>query len=125
MHSKASAYVKDYNEKTNWVYFLIKDDELLNKCNTIWDKINDTKIELNDKPVHNKKFLKTGTKFYVDEATDFLDKEVFRDSTTFYFWSVWKILSTCVFKWMQVNWKRVIRCITDDPKSSSDASDEE
>ena len=77
MHSKASAYVKDYNEKTNWVYFLIKDDELLNKCSTIWDKISDTKIELNDIPVHNKNFLKTGTKFYVDEATDFLEKKFF------------------------------------------------
>ena len=70
------AYVKDYNKKTNWIYFLIEDDDLLNKCNTIWDKISDAKIELNDEPVYNKNFLKTKTKFYGDGVTDFLDKEV-------------------------------------------------
>ena len=35
---KASAYAKRYNGQTKWMYFLIEDNELLEKCNTIWDK---------------------------------------------------------------------------------------
>ena len=58
-------------------YFLIKDDNLLNKCYTIWDEISaDVTIKLKSKPVYNKKFLKTKTEFYGDEAKDFYDKEV-------------------------------------------------
>ena len=30
-----STYIKDYDEEPNWIYFLIKDDDLLNKYNTI------------------------------------------------------------------------------------------
>ena len=44
--------------------------------NTIWDKVSaDTKREFDSEPVGNK-FLKTNIKFYWDEATDFLDKEI-------------------------------------------------
>ena len=38
MLPKVSAYVKSYDGQTKWMYFLIEDDELLEKCNTIWDK---------------------------------------------------------------------------------------
>ena len=72
------AYIKDYDEKANWINFLIKDDDLSNKHNSICDKISaNAKIELKYKRVHNKKLLKSKTKFYGDEATDFHDKEVF------------------------------------------------
>ena len=37
---KTSAYVNDYDEKTKWIHFLIKDNNLLKKYNTIWDKVN-------------------------------------------------------------------------------------
>ena len=37
---KTSAYVKSYDEQTKWMYFLIKDDDLLEKYNTIWDKVS-------------------------------------------------------------------------------------
>ena len=40
MLSKASVYVKNYNGQTKWMYFLIEDDDLLKKYNTIWDKVN-------------------------------------------------------------------------------------
>ena len=41
------------------------------------DKITtDIKTELNSESVRSKKFLKTKTKSYGDEATDFHDKEV-------------------------------------------------
>ena len=40
MIPKASAYVKSYDGHTKWIYFLIEDDELLEKNNTIWDKVS-------------------------------------------------------------------------------------
>ena len=40
MLSKASVYVKNYNGQTKWMYFLIEDDDLLKKYNTIWDKVS-------------------------------------------------------------------------------------
>ena len=40
------------------MYFLIEDDVLLEKYNTIWDKVNaDIKKEFDSEPVYNKKFL--------------------------------------------------------------------
>ena len=35
-----SAYVKVYDGQTKWMYFLIEDDELLKKYNTILDKVS-------------------------------------------------------------------------------------
>ena len=35
MPPKTSTYVKSYNGQTKWMYFLIKDDELLEEYNTI------------------------------------------------------------------------------------------
>ena len=49
---KTSAYVKRYDRQTKWMYFLIKDDDLLEKHNAI-------KKEFDSKPVYNKTFLKT------------------------------------------------------------------
>ena len=49
---KTSAYVKRYDRQTKWMYFLIKDDDLLEKYNAI-------KKEFDSKPVYNKTFLKT------------------------------------------------------------------
>ena len=40
MLPKTSAYVKSYYGQTKWMYFLIEDDELLEKYNTIWDKVS-------------------------------------------------------------------------------------
>ena len=39
MLPKTSAYVKSYNRQTKWMYFLIVRDDLLEKYNTIWDKV--------------------------------------------------------------------------------------
>ena len=33
-----SAYVNNYDGQTKWMYFLIEDDDILGKFNTIWDK---------------------------------------------------------------------------------------
>ena len=47
MLPKTSTYVKSYDGQTRQMYFLIKDDELLEKYNTIWDKVSaDVKKDL-------------------------------------------------------------------------------
>ena len=57
-------YRKDFDE-TKYVSFLIKDNELLEKCNEIWGKVtNSIKKELNSESVYNKKYLKTKIKSY-------------------------------------------------------------
>ena len=39
MLPKTRAYLKIYDVQTKWIYFSIKDDDLLEKYNTIWDKV--------------------------------------------------------------------------------------
>ena len=47
MLPKTSAYVKTYDGQPKWMYFLFEDDDLLEKCITIWDKAStDIKKEL-------------------------------------------------------------------------------
>ena len=36
---KMRAYVKGYHDQTKWMYFLIEDDDLLEKYSTTWDKV--------------------------------------------------------------------------------------
>ena len=73
---KTTAYVKRYDEQTKWMYFLIEDNDLLEKFNTIWDKVSTgIKKEFDSKPVCNKNCLKTKIKSYDDEVTNFYDKE--------------------------------------------------
>ena len=77
MLPKTSAYVKSCDGQTKWMYFLIEDDNLLEKYNTIWDKVNaDIKKEFDSKPVYNTNNLKTKIKFHGDEVTDFYDKRI-------------------------------------------------
>ena len=40
MLPKPRAYVKSYYRQNNWIYFLIEDDDLFKKYNTIWDKVS-------------------------------------------------------------------------------------
>ena len=57
--------------------FLIEDDDLLKKYNTIWDKVSThIKKESDSETVYNKEFLKTKIKSHRDEVTDFYDKEI-------------------------------------------------
>ena len=58
------------------MYFLIKDDNLLKKCNSIWDEVSaDIEKEFDSEPVYNKKYLKIKIKSHGDEVTDFYDKK--------------------------------------------------
>ena len=57
-------YRKDFDE-TKYIYFLIKDDELLEQYNEIWEKLkNSLKKELGSNPVYNEKYLKAKIKSY-------------------------------------------------------------
>ena len=52
-----STYVKGQDGKTKWVYFVTEDDDLLEKYNTIWDKVSaDIKKEFDSEPAYKKKF---------------------------------------------------------------------
>ena len=56
------------------MYFLIEDDYLIEKYNTIWNKVSaDIKKEFDSEPVYNKKFLKTKMKSHCDEVIDFYE----------------------------------------------------
>ena len=49
----------------------------MNKCNATCYKVSaDIKKEFDSKPVCNTKFLKTKIKSFIDEATDFHNKEI-------------------------------------------------
>ena len=59
------------------MYFLIEDDDLLEKYNTIWDKVSaDIKKEFNSEPVYNKEFLKNKNKISWRWSTDIYDKKI-------------------------------------------------
>ena len=59
------------------MYFLVEDDDLLKKYNSIWDKVSaDVEKEFDREPVYNKEFLKTKIKSHGGEDTDFYDKRI-------------------------------------------------
>ena len=65
---KISTYVKNYDGQTKWMYFLIEDDDLLEKCYIIWGKVSaDIKKEFDSESAYNKKILKTKIKSHGDE----------------------------------------------------------
>ena len=58
------AYRRDFDE-TKYMYFLIKDDELLEIYNEIWKKASKKiKKELDSEPLYDEKYLKTKVKSY-------------------------------------------------------------
>ena len=58
------------------MYFLIEDDDLLEKYNTIWNKGSADIKKIDNEPVYNKEHLKTTIRSHGDEVTDFYDKEI-------------------------------------------------
>ena len=59
-----NAYGRDFDE-TKCMTFFIKNEKLLAKYNEIWKKVSSiTKIEFENKPVYNKKSLKTKLESY-------------------------------------------------------------
>ena len=77
MLPKTSAYVKSSNGRNKWMYFLIEDENLLEKHNTIWYKVNAyAKQEFDSEHVHNNEFLKTKRKSSGGKVTDFYNKKI-------------------------------------------------
>ena len=63
-------------EKLYGCSFLIKDDDLLEKYNTIWGNVcADIKKEFDGEYVYNKNYLKSKIKAHGNEITDFYDKK--------------------------------------------------
>ena len=76
MLPKTNVYVKSFNGQTKWMYFLIKDDDLLENYNTIWDKVSaDIKKEFDSEPVYNKNYLKKKKKCHGDNVTNFYNEK--------------------------------------------------
>ena len=116
------------------MYFLIKDDDLLEKYKTIWDKVN-ANIKKESDPVYNKEFLKTKIKSLGDEVTDFYDIKIPKVDSDYTFLAVISrnsvlkkcaLLSVSLFKRMYYIEKKVVRHINDNFSnfSSSDESHE-
>ena len=92
-----SAYRRDFDE-TKYMSFLIKDDELLEKYNEIWEKVkNSIKEEFDSKPVYNEKYLKAKIKSYNGKInTNFHNNKIPREGSQFICLSV--ILIDSVFR---------------------------
>ena len=74
MLPRTSASVESHDGQTK--IFLIEDDDLFEKYNTIWDKVSaDIKKEFDRHSIYNKIFLRIEMKFHGDEAADFYDKK--------------------------------------------------
>ena len=77
MLPETRAYVKTSDGQTKWMYFLIDNDNLLEKYNTIWDKVPDDITKYSDsKPVYKTSFLATKIRTCGDGVTDFYNKEI-------------------------------------------------
>ena len=92
-----NAYRRDFDE-TKYIYFLTKDDKLLEKYNEIWEKVkNSIKKEFDSKPVYNEKYLKANTKSYSGKInTNFHNNKIPREGSQFICLSV--ILIDSVFR---------------------------
>ena len=59
-----SAYRREF-DKTKYMSFLIKDEELFEKYSKTWEKVkNSLKKDFDSEPVYNKKYLKAKIKCY-------------------------------------------------------------
>ena len=75
------AYVESYDRQIKRMYFLIEDDDLLEKYDSIWDKFSaDIKKEFDSEPGYNEQFLKTKIKSYGNDVADFYDFTDFKNS---------------------------------------------
>ena len=84
-----SAYRKEFDE-TKYTSFLIKDDELLEKYNEIWEKVkNSLKKEFDSEPVYNEKYLKAKIKSYNGKInTNFHNNKITKEGSQFFCLSV-------------------------------------
>ena len=64
MLPKVSAHVKSYDGQTKWIQFLIENDDLLEKYNTVSDKVSTDikKKKIGSEFVYNKTFFENHNK---------------------------------------------------------------
>ena len=133
-----SAYRRDFDE-TKYMSFLIKNDELLEKYNEIWEKVkNSIKKEFDSEPVYNEKYLKAQGKSYNGKINiNFHNNKIPKEGSKFIFLSV--ILIDSVFRAGQnyypqvflkeckylVKEKKMPKYITDDIEITSDSDSED
>ena len=77
MLPKIGGYTTSFNE-TRCMSFLMKDAELLEKCNKTWDKFsNSIRKGFDSEPVYNEEYLKTKAKSYEGKiSTNFHDDRI-------------------------------------------------
>ena len=85
-------------DKTKYMSLFIKDDELLEKHNEIWEKVkNIIKKEFDTELVYNEKYLKTKIKSYNGKInTNFYNNKIPKEGSEFICWSL--ILINSIFK---------------------------
>ena len=77
---------------------MVEDDELLEKYNTIWDKVSpDIKKEFDGEPVYSKNYLKTKIKSHADEVTNFYDKKIPRLDSNHHSYYLQVFLKECKY----------------------------
>ena len=83
------AFAKRFDE-TNFFFFYIKNDELLEKYNKIWDKVsNSIKKGLDNEPVYNEEHLKNKIKSYEGKInTNFHNDGILKERSRYIFVSV-------------------------------------
>ena len=120
------------------MYFLIEDDDLLEKYDTIWNKFSaDVKKQIHGESVYIREFLKTKLTSHGDKVTDFYDKKIPKVDSNYICLAVISLDSTLkedenyylqgFLKECKYIEKKVIRHINDNMSdfSSFDESDEE
>ena len=75
---KANTFVKVYDRQIKGMYFLIEDDDLLEKCNTLWDKVSADIKKNRITSLSIKIKLKTKIKSHVDEVKNFHNKKTLK-----------------------------------------------
>ena len=83
------AYRRDFDE-SKYIYFLIKDDELLEKYNEIWQKVrNSIKKGFDSDPVYNEKYVKAQIKCHDEKInTNSHNNKIPKEGSQFIYFSV-------------------------------------
>ena len=80
--SQMSGYIKYFKNGGKNMSFVIKDDDVLDKYNEIWDKIKEKlNIKFHSMPVYNEKYIKAKENLMV--WLDCIDVNVFKDLNSF------------------------------------------
>ena len=126
-----SVYRRDFDEP-KYLSFFIKDDELLEKYNEIWENVkNNIEEEFDSQPVYNKKYVKAKIKSYNGKInTDLHNNKIPKGGSQFLN-SIFRtdknyhpqvFLEECKYV---VKGKQMFEYVTNDIEISSDDSDRE